>query len=254
MVKAMILTVITLMAISFLPVFEQYASAQGRAITVSVDFDAVSGKVPKNFLSTGKYTTDATLQGMAKNAGFSLIRIDCLLDGVEAENDDADAHHFNWDGFQWGRNTAQYGADLDEVVSQMVENGQKPIMVMHRTQSWNARAGGDWRSVPVDMEEWAEACAATVHHFNIDMKLESNTGRYGTNQTAIMNGWAPWNMYIDLVSGRRQMKEVDSTIKVGGPALSWADANTMKKVIQDGCGFLDFYSWHAYGTGGDDSD
>ncbi|MGE5483063.1 MAG: GH39 family glycosyl hydrolase, partial [Bacteroidota bacterium] len=223
------------------------------AAHVTVDTEQVLRPIPPNLFSTGKYTTDPVLQKWAQEAGFALVRVDVLLDAVEPVNDDDDSQHFNWAGFQWGDNAAQYGANLDEVVQQMVAHGHKPLLILHRTQPWNG--DGTWQSVPRDPEEWAEAAAATVYHFNKELG-------YGIQY------WEIWNepdvrgefrgslgQYLEMARvAARRMKEIDPTIKVGGPVWSHADLSVMRQVIQQAWDVFDFYSWHAYGTGGEESE
>jgi len=47
----------------------------------------------------------------------------------------------------------------------------------------------------------------------------------------------------------RAMKQVDSTIKVGGPALSYFDQNFFRAFIQNSAPDIDFITYHGYGGG-----
>jgi Glycosyl hydrolases family 39 len=54
-----------------------------------------------------------------------------------------------------------------------------------------------------------------------------------------------WKIY-NLVATR--MKQVDSQIKVGGPALTWDDSETLKHFLSNCSQNVDFISWHRYAS------
>jgi xylan 1,4-beta-xylosidase len=54
-----------------------------------------------------------------------------------------------------------------------------------------------------------------------------------------------WKIY-NLVATR--MKKVDSQIKVGGPALTWDDSETLKHFLNNCSQNVDFISWHRYAS------
>jgi xylan 1,4-beta-xylosidase len=130
---------------------------------------------------------------------------------------------------------------------------KEPLICLSYMPEVMSRSGRSRIEPPASYNEWGALVAATVAHLNVERKL-------GIRYWEVWNEPNQWNFwrgsyeeYLRLYDVTvRAAREVDSTIKVGGPALSSFEAGGLddfmrhQAALGDG-GRVDFISWHAYG-------
>lgn len=208
------------------------------------------------------WVNSANFVSAISNAGIKLVRVNpiakCLQDG---QDPNPSAGVYNW-------------TDLDNQLNTIFNAGAQPLFVVcgfpgavsHTLDGSNRITSANWT-------QYATFMTAVVNRYNVTKVLgATRTVKYwelwneptnepdgimGDNPNFTGGGWVTNNYpnFVSAVGGA--MKAADGTIKLIGPADSWANmANDgyLAYTAQNLSSQIDILSWHNYGPGSSDLD
>ncbi|BAZ17175.1 hypothetical protein NIES4071_90530 [Calothrix sp. NIES-4071] len=125
-------------------------------------------------------------------------------------------------------------------------------VIVQNISSWPGWMAQDKNGLlnPSEYDKYAAFCAQLVELVNLRLQkkvvywepLNEQDTRY--EEAGKLDQL--WIIYNKVASA---MKAVDSSIKVGGPALTWDEPNRLASFLQACKPNVDFVSWHRYATG-----
>ncbi len=152
--------------------------------------------------------------------------------------------------------------DLDGLVDMVRAAGAEPYvrLAYHMPRALSSRPDDpNWAySPPSDPAEWDALMRAIVHHLNVERKLGVKYFVCTLNEAdiAVARHGTEWQDILDLHERTvRAVKEVDPTVKVGGPAICMPLDGLGGQCLRDFVRFsrerdlpLDFICFHRYGA------
>jgi Glycosyl hydrolases family 39 len=128
----------------------------------------------------------------------------------------------------------------------------KPPTIIQNIPGWPSWMAQDKDGLlaPSEYDRYAAYCAELVEILNVQQKrkivywepLNEQDDRY--KKAGKLDEL--WKIYNKTA---KAMKAKDSSIKVGGPALTYDDAGTLASFLKASAPNVDFVSWHRYATG-----
>ncbi|MDO4574655.1 MAG: hypothetical protein Q4D98_05515 [Planctomycetia bacterium] len=173
------------------------------------------------------------------NPGMRLVDTQHIFGNIHADPKDPANYYFE---------------QTDHYIRRILDNGSKVLYrlgssIEHTQVNYYAKR-------PDDMEKYAEICAGIVRHYN---NKWADGHEWGIEYWEIWNepNLIPqmWNFkdfqtYCDFyVIVAKRLRAEFPDIKIGGPAITWADPKASEMLIKtcrDAGAPLDFFSWHCY--------
>jgi hypothetical protein len=210
------------------------------SVNVRVDWSTAKAKTTSLVFGSNDYeitapkkAADPSFQNLLTQLNIPLIRIH----HAELVEKWSDSNSQSWDE---GKIAACYDASY----------AYKPQIVQNITRwpSW-MKEDGDGLLDPTEYDNYARFCGELVEILN---KTQNRQITYWEPFNELDKTYKDadkldelWKIY-NLVATR--MKKVDSQIKVGGPALTWDDSETLKQFLSNCSQNVDFISWHRYAS------
>ena len=218
------------------------SSANAIPIDVKVDWEKTTGQTtPFMFGTNGaeiadpEAATDTVFKKRFTDTGIRLIRI--LGDG-RLMSKWTNPSKKSWDS-----------AKLKVAYDAFSPNPPTIIQNIPGWPSWMAQ-DKDGLLAPSEYDHYAAFCAELIEILNVQQKRK-------------IVYWEPFNelddrykkagkldeLWIIYNKTAKAMKAKDSSIKVGGPALTYDDTGTLVSFLKASAPNVDFVSWHRYATG-----
>jgi Glycosyl hydrolases family 39 len=210
------------------------------SIKVQVDWEkTISQTTPFMFGTNGaeiaypEAATDTVLKKRFTDTGIRLVRVHGDLLGKWTNPSKK-----SWDS-----------AKLKAAYDAFSPNPPAIIQNIPGWPSWMAQ-DKDGLLAPSEYDRYAAFCAELVEILNLQQKrkivywepLNEQDNRY-KKAGKLDELWKIYNKTAEA------MKAKDSSIKVGGPALTYDDAGTLASFLKASARNVDFVSWHRYATG-----
>ncbi len=216
------------------------SQTESTIVNVSVDWSTVISKTTSLVFGSNDYeitapkkAADPSFQNLLTQLNIPLIRIH----HAKLVEKWSDSNSQSWD-------EAKIKACYDASYS------YKPQIVQNITRwpSW-MKEDTDGLLDPTEYDNYARFCGELVEILN---KTQNRQITYWEPFNELDQTYKDadkldelWKIY-NLVATR--MKKVDSRIKVGGPALTWDDSETLKQFLSNCSQNVDFISWHRYAS------
>ncbi|MGA7952679.1 MAG: hypothetical protein WCA07_04075 [Gloeobacterales cyanobacterium] len=215
-------------------------SADALPIDVHVDWEKTTGQTtPFMFGTNGaeiaypEAATDTVFKKRFADTGIRLIRVHGDLLG------------------KW-TNPSKKSWDSAKLKAAYDAFSPNPLTIIQNIPGWPSWMAQDKDGLlaPSEYDNYAAFCAELVEILNVQQKrkivywepLNEQDKRY--KKAGKLDEL--WKIYNKTA---KAMKTKDSSIKVGGPALTYDDTDTLVSFLKASAPNVDFVSWHRYATG-----
>lgn len=250
-----------LVSIAFLAIlataFSSVHAVESDAI-YSVDFSKPTGKIkPVNGVNLWAKFSRVTLEDRREfaekchfstvrlhdapwdNEGMRLVDVHQIFGNLGADPNDPDNYFFE---------------PTDDYIADILNGGSVPVYrlgtsIEHTAKKYFAKK-------PSDANHYADICAGIVRHYTQGwangFKWDLPYWEIWNEPNLIPQMWddPDWNSYVEFyVTVAKRLRSEFPTIKIGGPALTFADLDKIR-ILAERCkkenAPLDFVSWHCY--------
>ena len=142
--------------------------------------------------------------------------------------------------------------NADEINAAYNAFGNRPVTFVQNIPYWPRWMKQDSNGLldPSEYNNYANFCAQLVNIVNIQQKRKVQYWEpFNEMDDRYINAGKINELWIIYNKAAVAMKNMDPTIKVGGPAANWENPNFIGSFLKYSLSNIDFVSWHRYLTG-----